>query len=110
MFYGVDLTSRLMLGTAQYPSPAILQAAIAASGAEVITVSLRREGTEGAAFREILRGCNCRILPNTAGCFSAREAITTVHGTGEVLELRGRILRDGRMANRATAWCPGCQR
>ena len=84
MFYGVDLTSRLMLGTAQYPSPAILQAAIAASGAEVITVSLRREGTEGAAFREILRGCNCRILPNTAGCFSAREAITTAQMAREL--------------------------
>ena len=84
MFYGVDLTSRLMLGTAQYPSPAILQAAIAASGAEVITVSLRREGTEGAAFREILRGCKCHILPNTAGCFSAREAITTAQMAREL--------------------------
>ena len=84
MFYGVDLTSRLMLGTAQYPSPAILQAAIAASGAEVITVSLRREGAEGAAFREILRGCNCRILPNTAGCYSAREAITTAQMAREL--------------------------
>ncbi len=84
MFYGVDLTSRLMLGTAQYPSPAILQAAIAASGAQVITVSLRREGAEGAAFREILRGCNCRILPNTAGCYSAREAITTAQMAREL--------------------------
>lgn len=44
MFYGVDLTSRLMLGTAQYPSPQVLLEAIEASGAQVITVSLRREG------------------------------------------------------------------
>ena len=55
MFYGTELTSRLMLGTAQYPSPQVLRDAIAASGAEVITVSLRREGREGGAFREILK-------------------------------------------------------
>lgn len=77
MFYGVSLQSRLMLGTAQYPSPALLREAIAASGAEVITVSLRREGPGGAAFREILRDSGCRILPNTAGCHTAREAVTT---------------------------------
>ena len=43
MFYGVELASRLLLGTARYPSPAILERAIKASGAEVVTVSLRRE-------------------------------------------------------------------
>ena len=52
MVYDTPLTSRLLLGTAQYPSPQVLRAAIAASGAEVITVSLRREGPEGGAFRE----------------------------------------------------------
>ncbi|WP_376871285.1 thiazole synthase [Albirhodobacter sp. R86504] len=77
MFYGTELTSRLMLGTAQYPSPAILRAAIVASGTEVITVSLRREGAEGEAFRALLRESGARVLPNTAGCHSAREAITT---------------------------------
>ena len=46
-FYGVELSSRLLLGTARYPSPAILSEAIKASGAEVVTVSLRREsGTD----------------------------------------------------------------
>lgn len=84
MFYGVDLNSRLMLGTAQYPSPAVLQDAIAASGTEVITVSLRREGVEGAAFRRILADSGCRILPNTAGCHTAREAITTARMAREV--------------------------
>jgi thiazole synthase len=84
MFYGVELTSRLMLGTAQYPSPAVLRAAIAASGAEVITVSLRREGAEGAQFREIIAEAGCRILPNTAGCHSAREAVTTAQMAREL--------------------------
>lgn len=77
MFYGVTLQNRLMLGTAQYPSPQVLAAAIAASGVEVITVSLRREGAGGAGFRDILKASGCRILPNTAGCHTAREAVTT---------------------------------
>ncbi len=84
MFYGVELTSRLMLGTAQYPSPAVLRAAIAASGTQVITVSLRREGAEGARFREIIAEAGCRILPNTAGCHSVREAVTTAQMAREL--------------------------
>lgn len=84
MFYGIDLPSRLMLGTAQYPSPAVLRDAIAASGAGVITVSLRREGQGGAAFRDLLQATGQRLLPNTAGCHTAREAITTAHMAREV--------------------------
>lgn len=84
MFYGVSLSSRLMLGTAQYPSPAILRQAIAASGAEVITVSLRREGVDGARFRDILKESRCRILPNTAGCHSVKEAVTTAQMAREL--------------------------
>lgn len=84
MFYGTELTNRLMLGTAQYPSPDILRAAIAASGTEVITVSLRREGAGGAAFRDILKNSGCRILPNTAGCHSVREAVTTAQMAREL--------------------------
>lgn len=84
MFYGVNLPGRLMLGTAQYPSPTVLRNAIAASGAGVVTVSLRREGREGAAFREILKDSGCRILPNTAGCYSVREAVTTAEMAREV--------------------------
>ncbi|WP_412565666.1 thiazole synthase [Thalassobius sp. MITS945101] len=84
MFYGVTLNSRLMLGTAQYPSPAILQQAIAASGVEVITVSLRREGRGGADFRRLIAETGCRILPNTAGCHTAAEAVTTAHMARDV--------------------------
>jgi thiazole synthase len=84
MLYGTGLTSRLLLGTAQYSSPAILAQAIAASGAEVITVSLRREGSGGAGFRELIAATGCRILPNTAGCHSAQEAITTAQMAREL--------------------------
>lgn len=86
MFYGTILTSRLMLGTAQYPSPEVLRSAIAASGAEVITASLRREGAGGTGFRDILQASSCRILPNTAGCHSAAEAITTAQMAREMFD------------------------
>ena len=84
--YGKTLTSRLMLGTAQYPSPKILTEAIAASGTEVITVSLRRETAEGsgAGFWDILRESGAHILPNTAGCHSAQEAVTTARMAREL--------------------------
>ncbi|EKE70392.1 MULTISPECIES: thiazole synthase [Roseobacteraceae] len=84
MFYGIDLNTRLMLGTAQYPSPEVLRAAISASDAEVITVSLRREGPGGSGFRDILQDSGCRILPNTAGCHTVREAVTTAHMAREL--------------------------
>ncbi len=86
-FYGADLGSRLMLGTARYPSPAILSQAIRVSGAEVATVSLRREsGADrgGQAFWAIIRELGVRVLPNTAGCRSVKEAVTTAHMAREV--------------------------
>jgi thiazole synthase len=81
-FYDVELGSRLMLGTANYPSPKILAAAIKASGAGVVTVSLRREASgagTGQSFWAMIRGLGVRILPNTAGCNSVKEAVTTAH-------------------------------
>ncbi|MEG3131788.1 thiazole synthase [Pantoea cypripedii] len=84
MFYGFEPQSRFLLGTAGYPSPAILQQAIAASGSEIITVSLRREGVAGAAFRELLAQLDRRVLPNTAGCHTVQEAVTTAHMAREL--------------------------
>ena len=86
-FYGVELSSRLMVGTARFPSPAILAQAIRVSGTEVATVSLRREsGTDraGQAFWSIIRDLGVRVLPNTAGCRSVKEAVTTAHMAREV--------------------------
>ena len=78
--YGIELGSRLLLGSARYPSPAILAEAVRASGTEVVTVSLRREaGTQrsGQDFWSLIRDLGVRVLPNTAGCHSAKEAVTT---------------------------------
>ncbi len=86
VFYGTEVPSRLMLGTAQYPSPSILQEAFRASGAGVATVSLRREAGQGQAFWSLIRDLGVRVLPNTAGCHSAREAVTTARMAREVFE------------------------
>ena len=85
--YDVELSSRLLLGTAQYPSPQVLTDAIAASGCGVITVSLRRETANSGGengFWPLLQATGARILPNTAGCHSAQEAITTAQMAREV--------------------------
>ncbi|MFS4582582.1 thiazole synthase [Phaeobacter sp. C3_T13_0] len=86
--YGIEITNRLLLGTAQYPSPAILQEAISASGCEVLTVSLRRETAQGSgdAFWRLLRASGCRILPNTAGCHSVHDAVTTAQMARDLFE------------------------
>jgi thiazole synthase len=79
-FYSKQFSSRLLIGTALYPSPAIMLDAIRASGTEIVTVSLRREsagGRVGNQFWELIRELDVTVLPNTAGCRSAREAVTT---------------------------------
>jgi thiazole synthase len=84
--YGQPFHSRLLLGTAHYPSPARLAGAMRAAGAQVLTVALRRTATAGGgqAFWEQVRAMGARILPNTAGCRSAGEAVTTAHMAREV--------------------------
>ncbi|MFG6431369.1 thiazole synthase [Roseateles sp. LYH14W] len=80
--YGRMLKSRFLLGTAGYPSPAVLRQAIHASGAQVLTVGLKRTlaaaGDNGfvAAIRETLKETGGQLLPNTAGCRTAQDAIT----------------------------------
>ncbi len=85
-FYGVSLPLPLMLGTARYPSPAVMEAAFRQSAAPVATVSLRREQGAGQAFWDMVRGLGVHLLPNTAGCHSAREAITTAQMAREYFE------------------------
>ncbi|HEX4267692.1 MAG TPA: thiazole synthase [Steroidobacteraceae bacterium] len=85
--YDAELSSRLLLGTARYPSPSILTEAVKASGTQVVTVSLRREsGGEraGQGFWSIVRDLGVRVLPNTAGCHSVKEAVTTAQMAREV--------------------------
>src|ERR1700730_19371288 len=85
--YDIELRSRLMLGTSRYPSPAVLAEAVKASRVEIVTVSLRREsGGEraGQGFWSSVRELGVRVLPNTAGCHSVKEAVTTAHMAREV--------------------------
>ncbi|SMC59295.1 thiazole-phosphate synthase [Fulvimarina manganoxydans] len=85
--YGQTFASRLMLGTSLYPSPKIMTEAIKASGASIVTVSLRREsGVEraGQGFWTLIRELGLTVLPNTAGCHSVKEAVTTAHMAREV--------------------------
>lgn len=82
-----ELKSRLLLGTARYPSPQDLIESIQDSATEVITVSLRREQAgeqKGGQFWNIVREHTKYILPNTAGCHSVAEAITTAHMAREL--------------------------
>ena len=76
---GVELHSRFFLGTASYPSPAVLRAAIESAGTQVVTVGLRRQlagGGEASDFYCHIRESGAHLLPNTAGCTTAREAVT----------------------------------
>jgi thiazole synthase len=85
--YGAGVRSRLLLGTARYSSPAVLTEAVRASRAEIVTVSLRRESggeRSGQAFWSLIRELGVRVLPNTAGCHSVKEAVTTAHMAREV--------------------------
>ena len=89
--YGVELSSRLLLGTARYPSPHVMSEAVKASGAEIVTVSLRREmaragagQTAGQRFFDLIKELGVRVLPNTAGCRTPREAIATAQMAREL--------------------------
>jgi len=87
--YDFELQSRLFLGTAQYPSPAIMHEAIEASGAQVLTTSLRRQAPNaggGQKWWQQLRKLNSQILPNTAGCRNAKEAVTLAHMARELFQ------------------------
>jgi len=83
---GVALRSRLFLGTAGYPNQRILVEGVAASGAEVVTASIRRISLDrrGADTINLLK--DYRILPNTAGCETARDAVLTAELAREALD------------------------
>jgi len=83
--FGKNLKSRLLLGTSRYPSPQVLKNSVLSSGSEIITVSLRRSsGGEGNSFWEMLNSLGVNILPNTAGCHSVDEAVTTAQMAREI--------------------------
>jgi thiazole synthase len=84
---GTELRSRLLLGTGGFRSLETLAAAIEASGAELVTVALRRidPGARGSIV-DVLDSAGVRLLPNTAGCFTARDAVLTAKLAREAFE------------------------
>ncbi len=84
---GKRLTSRMLIGSALYPSPASMEEAIKESQAQIVTVALRRQSAGdggGNNFWNIIKELNINVLPNTAGCHTAKEAITTAQMAREV--------------------------
>jgi thiazole synthase len=89
--YGQKFSSRLLIGTARYPSLAVMQEAVKTSGAEIVTVSVRREnagGKDGDAFWNIIRELNVKVLPNTAGCYSVEDAVSTAELARELFNTK----------------------
>ncbi|EPI4131765.1 thiazole synthase [Neisseria meningitidis] len=88
--YGETFPSRLLLGTAAYPTPEILKQSVRTARPAMITVSLRRAGSGGEAhgqgFWSLLQETGVPVLPNTAGCQSVQEAVTTAQMAREVFE------------------------
>src|SRR5919198_5482546 len=77
---GEKLGSRLILGTGGASSLASVEQAIRASGTELVTVSLRRvDPNASGSVLDVIRRCGVGVLPNTAGCFTAVEAVKTAH-------------------------------
>ena len=99
VLYGQVFQSRLLLGTSRYPSPAKLESAIAAAHPAMLTASLRRQNLSagntppdaaghetGNAFWDLMGRTGIPMLPNTAGCHSVQEAITTAQMAREVFQ------------------------
>ncbi len=83
------LTSRLILGTARYPNPETMLESIAASGTEMVTVAVRRYNLQDNSSESILgllKSGAFHILPNTAGCYTAKEAVLVAELAREALE------------------------
>ncbi len=103
LLYGEHFASRLLLGTSRYPSPAVLEAAVRLAQPAMITASLRRQiapgqgggdgggvgsgGQDGGqGFWQMLQALHVPVLPNTAGCHSVQEVVTTAHMAREVFD------------------------
>ncbi len=84
-----ELRSRLIVGTGKYPSMQTMQAAHEASGADMVTVAIRRialDDAGGKTMLDFIDRTRYTILPNTAGCYSAKDAVLTAQLARELLE------------------------
>jgi thiazole synthase len=83
-----EFTSRLIVGTGKYPSLDVMQRAHEASGAQMVTVAIRRihlDDASGKTLLDYIDRSKLRILPNTAGCTTAKDAVLTAHLAREAL-------------------------
>ena len=84
---GRSFASRLLLGTGGFRSLDAIAAAIEASGTELVTVALRRiDPAAQGSIVEVLDRCGVALLPNTAGCYTAHDAVMTAHLAREAFE------------------------
>ena len=84
---GQEFTSRLLLGTGGVPSLDILERAVEASGTQIVTVALRRvDPASRGSLLDVVERAGVRLLPNTAGCMTAREAVLTAQLAREAFE------------------------
>lgn len=84
----LELASRLIVGTGKYPSLDVMQGAHAASGTSMVTVAIRRinlDDRSGKTLLDYVDRSKYAILPNTAGCTTAKEAVLTAHLARELL-------------------------
>ncbi len=82
-------SSRLLVGTARYPNYQVMLDALEASGCELVTVALRRidlKASQQGGMLELLLDAGYTLLPNTAGCYTAKDAILTANLAREALE------------------------
>jgi thiazole synthase len=83
---GRSFDSRLIMGTGGFRNLELMAEAVTASGAELATVAMRRvDPSARGSILEVLEGAGCEVLPNTAGCFTARDAVTTARLAREAL-------------------------
>jgi thiazole synthase len=84
-----ELTSRLIVGTGKYPSMDVMRAAHAASGTQMVTIAIRRinlDDRSGKTLLDYVDRDRLHVLPNTAGCYTAKDAVLTAQLARELLE------------------------
>ena len=109
---GRELRSRLILGTGGFTNHEVLAAALEASGAELCTVALRRlDPAARGSILDVLDGAGVEVLPNTAGCYTARDAIITAQLAREAFDtdwIKLEVIGDERtlLPMRSSSWPP----
>ncbi|RMF22539.1 MAG: glycine oxidase ThiO [Cyanobacteria bacterium J083] len=91
---GKQFTSRLMTGTGKYPSIPVMQESVVASGCEIVTVAVRRVQTQAPGHEGLAEALDWQkiwMLPNTAGCQTAEEAVRVARLGREMAKLLGQV-------------------